>query len=342
MMQSLKEAAKAYGVNPATLKLWLPFEKLIEAWKIDKAKMVKSKPLSASTLARYEEALYYPFKWAGVVCTVSNINAKTLKAGFDALTTHQKQRCLYASRQKAYYAFRSVLMYLQSMGLRSQQEVDAIKPFLPRRVYPEGSHKSIHEQLQFKMLYASIDKSTSGAYQKERVRLAITLIMATCLRAQELLDLTWDDIDLTRNRLYVRCGKGNKRRMVPIFRSTVEALNQWKLNHWHPTKTVLNNWSYNGFRTAFAKLRQHHNLSVNIHGLRASAATHLVEDGASESLVMDILGHKELRTTQRYLKRDEEHVFNAMKAVYDKKNRPSTHENNNLLIQIKALLEKVV
>ena len=137
-------------------------------------------------------------------------------------------------------------------------------------------------------------------------------------------------------------GHLTQRRMIPLHNSTIAMLKEWKLNYWKPRRTVLNNWSYNGFKIAFAKLKNHHKLKVNIHGLRATAALTMVDDGVAESVIQLILGHKELRTTQIYIGRTEEQLMKAMQAVWEAKaNKQKAAKLENpveLLNEIKRLM----
>ena len=60
-----------------------------------------------------------------------------------------------------------------------------------------------------------------------RDRAALTLLVYTGLRRQELIDLTLDDIDLAEGTLRVERGKGNKSRMVPLAPEATSAVAIW-------------------------------------------------------------------------------------------------------------------
>jgi integrase/recombinase XerC len=145
-----------------------------------------------------------------------------------------------------------------------------------------------------------------------RDRLVLELLYATGIRVGELVGLDVDDVD--RHRRVVRViGKGDKERSVPFGAPAEQALDAW-LRRGRPALAgpgsgpalVL---GAKGRRVDPRTVRRivHEQLAglpdapdLGPHGLRHSAATHLLEGGADLRAVQEILGHASLSTTQIY------------------------------------------
>ncbi|GAA3529619.1 tyrosine recombinase XerC [Aeromicrobium panaciterrae] len=152
----------------------------------------------------------------------------------------------------------------------------------------------------------------------------LELLYATGIRVGELVGLDIDDLD--RDRRVVRVfGKGRKERSVPYGAPAAEAVQHW-LTTGRPTMVSAESGSavfvgVRGSRIDPRAVRRvvHERLGaveggpdLGPHGLRHSAATHLLEGGADLRSVQEILGHASLGTTQIYT-----HVSNdRLRAAY--------------------------
>lgn len=145
-----------------------------------------------------------------------------------------------------------------------------------------------------------------------RDRAVLELLYATGIRVGELTGLDIDDVD--RERRVVRVlGKGRKERMVPFGQPADQALEEW-LQHGRPAVVRPDSGPAlflgrrgrridpRQVRTAVHTLLAHVPDAPDLgpHGLRHSAATHLLEGGADLRLVQELLGHSSLATTQIY------------------------------------------
>ena len=138
----------------------------------------------------------------------------------------------------------------------------------------------------------------------------IEVLYASGIRVSELCGLNFVDFDTSRNALQV-LGKGNKQRVVPIGIPAVKALENWlKIGRPELANKDSENAIFIGSRgkridqrtvrevvyDAMAAIGSH----MSPHGLRHTAATHLLEGGADLRTVQEILGHASLATTQIY------------------------------------------
>jgi len=140
----------------------------------------------------------------------------------------------------------------------------------------------------------------------------LELLYATGIRVSELCALTPDSFDHARRTVRVR-GKGDKERTVPVGVPALRAVTRW-LDQGRPALATASSGPalFLGVRGGrldprTARRIVHQRLreagatrDVGPHGLRHSAATHLLEGGADLRTVQEILGHSSPATTQIY------------------------------------------
>jgi integrase/recombinase XerC len=140
----------------------------------------------------------------------------------------------------------------------------------------------------------------------------LELLYATGIRVSELCGLTPDSFEHARRTVRVH-GKGDKERTVPVGVPALRAVTRW-LEAGRPALATKTSGPalFLGVRGGrldprTARRIVHQRLreggatrDVGPHGLRHSAATHLLEGGADLRSVQEILGHSSPATTQIY------------------------------------------
>ncbi|HTQ19697.1 tyrosine recombinase XerC [Mycobacterium sp.] len=197
------------------------------------------------------------------------------------------------------------------------------------RLQVPKAHRTLPSVLRQDQALAAMTAAKSGAEQGDplalRDRLIVELLYATGIRVSELCGLDIDDID-TRHRLVRVLGKGNKQRTAPFGRPAEEALRAWLTDGRPVLVTAASGPALLlGSRGRRLDVRQartvvHQTVAavdgapdIGPHGLRHSAATHLLEGGADLRVVQELLGHSSLATTQLYT-----HVaVSRLRAVHD-------------------------
>ena len=144
-----------------------------------------------------------------------------------------------------------------------------------------------------------------------RDRAILELLYSTGIRRNELERLTLNSLLLDERLLRVH-GKGDKERLVPIGEEAARAVLAY-LNHGRPKQCAdgssalfLSRLKGRLRASAFLRilqiaakkvgLKKH----VDIHCLRHTCATHMLQNGADIRYIKEILGHELLNTTQVY------------------------------------------
>lgn len=197
------------------------------------------------------------------------------------------------------------------------------------RLQVPKAHRTLPAVLRQDQALDAMRAAKSGAQQGDpralRDRLIVEMLYATGIRVSELCGLDVDDVD-SHHRLIRVLGKGNKQRTVPFGVPAADALGAW-LSTGRPALVTAESGPalLLGARGRRLDVRQartvvHETVSavdgapdIGPHGLRHSAATHLLEGGADLRVVQELLGHSSLATTQLYT-----HVaVSRLRAVHD-------------------------
>ncbi|MEX0426430.1 tyrosine recombinase XerC [Nocardioides sp. DS6] len=162
------------------------------------------------------------------------------------------------------------------------------------------------------LLRAATELADDGSPVGQRDAAMLELLYATGIRVGELVGLDVDDLDQDRRVVRV-LGKGRKERTAPYGQPAAQALRTW-LDHGRARLVVEGSGpalflGVRGRRIDQRAVRTlvHRRLQdvpgapdLGPHGLRHTAATHLLEGGADLRSVQELLGHASLATTQLY------------------------------------------
>lgn len=206
-----------------------------------------------------------------------------------------------ATVNRALNCLSSFFGFLERQGLVSRNPVTGVeRPRVPLKL-PRGP--SLSECQRF-----------VEAARDERER-ALLLLLACCgLRRGELLALDVADLDADLSQLRVRQGKGAKDRAVPVPGQCRGVLRGY-LDTVHSGSGPLfvtrkgTRLGVTGFNRIFQRVLRRAGLEaagITPHGLRHTYATHLLRGRADIEVVRTLLGHRDIRTTSRYLHADDE------------------------------------
>lgn len=136
------------------------------------------------------------------------------------------------------------------------------------------------------------------------------------LRVSEIVALKIKDIDSERMQVFIERGKGKNDRYVNLPESILLQMREY-FKEYKP-KIYLFEGQYGGmysvrsaqqvFKDALEKANI--NKAIGIHGLRHSYATHLMESGTDVMFIQKLLGHRDIKTTLRYVHVSKKEVKN--------------------------------
>jgi integrase/recombinase XerD len=218
-----------------------------------------------------------------------------------ARTVASQNRVLSGIRN--FFAFLTSEGYLAhnpAQGLRLSKEPDA----LPKNVLTPDEARKIIE---------APDTHTLSGY---RDRALLEVLYATGIRKAELRNLTVADVNLEEELLRVNRGKGKKDRVVPLssiacqyLENYIKAIRPELLKSRETDKLFISTrgglpLGVHGIKNIINRYVRRLNLKkhVTCHLWRHSCATHLLKNNANLRHVQEMLGHKSLATTERYLR----------------------------------------
>jgi integrase/recombinase XerC len=239
------------------------------------------------------------------VATLADVGLRDLRSWLAGMARGGAARSTVARRSAAARTF---------LGWATRTGRIAVDPSL--RLAAPARASRLPEVLKQAQATALLDVAAVASDDEDpihlRDRAALELLYASGIRVGELVTLDIDDVDLSGGVARVM-GKGGKERTVPFGAPARDALEAW-LRRGRPQVVTDHSGPalFLGRRGRRADPRQVrsalHALLAHVpdapdigpHGLRHSAATHLLEGGADLRLVQELLGHASLATTQIY------------------------------------------
>ena len=151
-------------------------------------------------------------------------------------------------------------------------------------------------------------KELFAAPQLLKQRIVLALIYSAGLRGQEVINLKLSDVDFERMTIHIRQSKYKKDRIVPLSPTMAIGLRKylgaenphiWLFNGKQPGSQ----YSMRGLSWVMRENLKKTSITkkVNLHTLRHTYATHLLEQGLNIVTLKDLLGHSEITTTMIYL-----------------------------------------
>lgn len=146
------------------------------------------------------------------------------------------------------------------------------------------------------------------------------------LRVSEVVNLKIADIDSQRMQIFIERAKGKKDRYVNLSPILLDILRNY-LKEYKPRPKIYlfeSEQTFSAYPTrtaqqvfANAKKKAGIRKEVGIHSLRHSFATHLLDKGTDIKYIKDLLGHFNIKTTERYLHVSKEKLINIVSPFDD-------------------------
>ena len=191
------------------------------------------------------------------------------------------------------------------------QYINAIKLYYEKILHKDAAVFQLERPRKEKKLPVVLSlqevRALIGFFNNQKHQLIFKLIYAAGLRRSELINLKIKDLNLERNTLVIRSGKGFKDR-ISLFPQTLHQEIKAYMQQYQP-KVFLFESTRPGIRysaSSVAKLMKRAvqktgvNPDATPHSLRHSFATHLLENGTDLRYIQKLLGHSSSKTTEIY------------------------------------------
>lgn len=237
----------------------------------------------------------------------------------DTLTTDHLKRYLV-------FCFEKLLLKENTLHSR----INALKFYYEQVLNREKFFWEIPRPKKHLMLPKILNEAELGRLFKALPNLKHKAMLFTVysagLRVSELAALKIKDIDSGRMQIFIERAKGKKDRYVNLSPVLLDILRAY-LRKYKP-RPVLFLFESEQTGTAYplrtiqkifedAKNKAGIDKKLGIHSLRHSFATHLLEKGTDIRYIKDILGHFDIKTTERYLHVSKKDLVNIISPLDD-------------------------
>lgn len=146
----------------------------------------------------------------------------------------------------------------------------------------------------------------------------VIVALNTALRRQNILDLTWEQIDLEGRVIEITENKSNKHILKPIndtllkyFQSIPE-----KKREGYVFINPLTGKKCKEIKRAWKTVKEKANLTnFRFHDLKHTVGTRLAEQGVPIPVIKEVLDHSDIKTTMRYVHTANEQILSAMNVL---------------------------
>jgi integrase/recombinase XerC len=234
----------------------------------------------------------------------AEIDISVLRAWLATLHAAGHARTTIARRAAA---ARALTAFAHERGLMPADPGTQLGTPKARRMLPEVLNAD-----QVRALLDGVADGRTASALEIRDSAIMEMLYATGIRVSELCGLDIDDVDRGRRTVRVM-GKGAKERVVPFGIPAGRAVDLWQsAGRPHVARATSGHALFLGARGGRIDQRTARRVvhariaaagsipDTGPHGLRHTAATHLLEGGADLRAVQEILGHSSLATTQIY------------------------------------------
>jgi site-specific recombinase XerD len=159
-----------------------------------------------------------------------------------------------------------------------------------------------------------------NALSNRKHKALLFTIYSAGLRVSEVVNLKISDIDSKRMQIFVRRAKGKKDRYVnlspvllDILRNYIKECKPKPIEFLFESVQTLTAYPTRTVQQIFGNAKRKAGIrkEVGIHSLRHSFATHLLDKGTDIRYIKDLLGHFNIKTTERYLHVSRKQLVNV-------------------------------
>ena len=182
---------------------------------------------------------------------------------------------------------------------------------------PQGRVRFLTDAERKDLLRACKESSNRALYD------IVVLALSTGMRKSEIMNLTWDDVDLNRGHITLHQTKNGERRGVALVEHARELLRDRARIRRLDTPLLFPAPHRRGEKPKPVDIKTAWNTAVKkakledfrFHDLRHSCASYLAMNGATLAEIAEVLGHKTLAMVKRYAHLSDAHVSSVVASM---------------------------
>lgn len=222
---------------------------------------------------------------------------------------------VYPDKELSYDLVREFLLHRFKSGLCWQavnSDYSSIQKYFKNILMLPWSLKKLLRPKKERTLPSILSKEdiiriieTASTY---KLQVILTFIYVTGVRVSEAINIKIEDIDGSRNHVRINKGKGNKDRIILVPPKLITLLREYYMVE-RPVKYLFNSfdkgrkYSPRSIQRAVYESKKKANIikKGSVHTLRNCYATHHLEGGTDLVFLQEQMGHKNIKTTIRYI-----------------------------------------
>lgn len=291
----------------------------------------KTDTASAMVLLPHHEATIKQYKQQLVLKGYSTSTIKTYVNEFSQFLGHIRH---YHAEDFSTQRLKDYLQYcLEKLGLKENtihSRMNAMKFYYEQVLHRDKFFFEIPRPKKHLVLPKLLNEDELtrlfNALDNKKHKAMLFTAYSAGLRVSEIVTLELSDVDSERMQLFIRKAKGKKDRYVNLSPVLLDILRSY-LRHEQPRPTKFL-FESEQTRTAYptrtvqqiftnAKKKAGITKEVGVHSLRHSFATHLLDKGTDIRYIKELLGHFDIKTTERYLHVSKQRLVNIISPLDD-------------------------
>ncbi|MBS1516636.1 MAG: tyrosine-type recombinase/integrase [Bacteroidetes bacterium] len=268
------------------------------------------KGYSPRTIQRYKHTISY-------FCNHAQISE------IEEVTDENTRNLFYYGRTSQHWSANTYICYHKSLlvffrwcikeGFMNSNPVADIEiPKLERKLPSKLTKQDAQKILEV------VDNYPYGkAFLRFRNYAIFATLIYTGIRKGELLNLKYTDVDVENLSIFIRQGKGNKDRVIPINYRLAESLQKYLELRNKAYKTCpefFTSYTHDmgltesGLKRLVARIVKTSGIKFSLHKLRHTFATLMLEGGCDIYSLSRMMGHSDIKTTTIYLAASAQHL----------------------------------
>ncbi|MGB5734256.1 MAG: tyrosine-type recombinase/integrase [Thiohalocapsa sp.] len=309
--------------------------------------LVNQRAMSPHTVAAYRDALVLFLNFASqrlgkapTALLLSDIAPDLILAFLDHL--EQQRHNTVQTRNLRLVALRAFLKFAARRDLASLQCIEqALGVPMKRFERPMLGFLTREEML-------AVIGAPGETWTSQRDHLLLSMLYNTGARVSELIGVQLGDVVLDASPCVHLHGKGRKRRSVPLWKGTVQAIRAWlrrnpslgssapllpNRNGQAMTRSNVNKRLEIAVARAAERYPSLNMRHISPHSVRHSTAMHMLQSGVAFSVIALWLGHESMTTTHRYVEADLTMKQNALARLQEPAMDPIRYQPSDELMR---------